>query len=58
MWYCTSYTFPDFPGWLSPGDASIPDIVTCKRVPFEVAADNGVSIARMFRVIQRIAGDI
>lgn len=55
MWYCTSEQLATIPGWLSKADATLEPFVHCERVTPEVAAENGLDIARAFRVVIRIA---
>jgi hypothetical protein len=55
VWYCTSLQIPTLPGWLEKSDQTFLPFVQCKRASPDVVAENGLDLARAFRVVVRIA---
>lgn len=58
LWYCTTLQLPGVPGWVQTTDGSVPLLIQCTRVSQAVVDDNGLSIARLFRALVRIADSI
>jgi hypothetical protein len=56
VWYCTSETLPSIPGWLSKTDDSEPLLgIRCVRATAEEVGLNDYSVARLFRLLLRLA---